>query len=393
MPTYKRPARKNPSGFGVVKGNKKERKIAKKRRTTISLFVAVVLVVVFLFLNAQAPGGVVEWAQNTFIFTSRVESWGETPLGSSARLLQTSGGNSLVLTDSAFVALNSAGNLRFNRAHGFTNPEMVTNGVRTVIFDRDGRGVRVHNLRDELLFNRTDNAIITAALSANGIMAFATHSTQRSVMSEIHIYNHNWRPITNINIHDYILADIAISDNGRLVYGLFLSARDGEISTIVKSFNARNGQELESVRFDGTLLFNISVMGNRVVVLGEDRVVSLRGNLGHVETHEFERGRLTGFDVSGDSVAVVLEEGEASVVKVISRGGRLVAEHEVYGRVSKVSRHGSAVVVARQQEILLINDNGRTSSGLAPEDTIDVGMSGRQVLVLGRNRVRRAEVE
>lgn len=393
MPTYKRPTRKNPLRFNIIRGNKSKRKIALKLRSAVILAGVLILAIIFMFINSLAPGGVIEWAQNTFIFARTDDGWGETSLGDSARILQTSNNNSMVLTDTALIGFNSAGNLLFNRLHGFTNPEMITNSTRTLIFDRDGRGVRVHNLRSELHFDRMDNAIITGDLSANGTVALATRSTQRSVMSEIHIYNHNWRDVNVINTYDYILTDIAISDNGRMVYGLFLSAHEGEIVSIVKSFNVRNGQMAERIDFNGIFLFNINIMGNRIAALGEDRVVSLRRNLSYLRSYEFGGGQMTKFDIGDSAIAVVLEDSEQSLIKVISRNARLVTEHEIYGEVLRVTRVSGAVIALRHQEILRIRDSGRTESGAAPADTIDVGMARRQVLALSGNRLRVVEVE
>jgi len=378
--------------FNVVQGNKTKRKNALKLRSAIMLAGVLLLVLVFIFLNSLAPGGVIEWAQNTFISASTFDGWGETPLGGSARVLQTSRNNSMVLTDTAFIGFNSGGNLLLNRLHGFTNPEMVAGGVRALVFDRDGRGVRVHNLRSELYFNRMENSIITADMAANGTMVIATRSSQRSVMSEIHIYNHSWRPVNVVNTYDYILTDIAISDNGRMIYGLFLNAYQGEIVSVIKSFNVRNGQMAERIDFNGIFFFNINVMGNRVVALGEDRVISLRRNLSPAGTHEFEGGQLTQFDIGDNEVAVVLEDGDLSLVKIISQNARLKASHKVYGEVSRIARVSGAVILLRYQEILRIRDNGRIESGQALADTVDIGMVGRRILTLSGNRLNVVEL-
>ncbi len=147
-----------------------------------------------------------------------------------------------VVTDEELIIKSQTGADLLRERHGFVSPGVTASGNRAVLFNRGSRDIRVYNRIALIAELRADNAIVDAAVSANGVLVVLSESDR--YMSQLSVYPNGkyeksmtWRGASGFPIC------CAVSENGGSAAVASVLTENGSLKTIVTSIDTNRQTE------------------------------------------------------------------------------------------------------------------------------------------------------
>ena len=306
------------------KFNIKNFKLTKKRQKILWLIlriaIIVILLAVFVFsaakkLNISAITNLNDNIKSFFASLTPGKGYPYQINSSSVRDITVLGGDLFVVMNDKTVVLDSTAKAIKETAHTYSTPAISIKGGKAVVYNRNGNRYRIENRTDTLFTGetKTDEKIITAALSKKGNLALATFSNESA--SKLQVYSSNYKNVIFawVCAQDSIVS-VDLSDNGKYVAVSSIGARDGEVYSKVSVFDFDYKDPVCEFEYFGTAILEVHfTTSNNVVAIG-DNLTSFIKNLKNREDKEYGTSTLSNYTFSEDGhlILVLSEHGSAN---------------------------------------------------------------------------------
>ena len=221
-----------------LSGKKSAAEKKKSRRRTIGLIIfgvaAAVLVVVILnwrvifspfrdiFLNVGKGGFPVNLP------------------GSAAYDMGELGGNFYLLTDTYLYTYTGGGAEIKSIQHGFNHPASSSTDRRVIVYDKNGKDLKVYSKSEEIFAKTMDDAIVFSKMGAGDRCAVVTTSTRYS--NYLYIFGGDGNQLFRWASPDEKIMGVCFSDNGKYIYVSVVGEENGELNCAVLCFDTTKKQ-------------------------------------------------------------------------------------------------------------------------------------------------------
>lgn len=292
-----------------------------------------------------------------------------------------------VLTDTNYMVLNDDGQEVVSAAHYMASPVMKTAGRYTLLYDENSTTYVLKTLSGNLLSDKTENSIVTGALSRSGKFALVTHYD--TAFSYVCVYSKSGSILHKWKSSSYYISDIAISPSGNYIAMSGVNTDGGVITSRVIVQKVGGNQNLREYTFNNTLLFSVDFTDtDRVTVVGDDLCAQLWVNEEKTTTFDYNGENIVDFDFSDNgNIALVLSQysdGKNCHVVVINSVGETVVDAATQLTSPSVELTGNCVNLVSQAHFYSYDFNGQlTDDAEVPADGQSAITSGSKILVNG----------
>lgn len=261
-----------------------------------------------------------------------------------------------IVTDTRFLVYTSTGRQIAGRQHGLSNPRIVTNGSRAVIYDAGGKQLKSETRFAEPFSATMDFPITTAAVSRTGTVAVATSS--ENYLSEMTVFGPSGNHIFNWDCADGRILALALSPDGSHCAASVVLSSGGDIESILYIYDLSKQTPLAAVKFPGTLLFSVTYRSSsRILGVGDNRAVSLDANGGQAGSYAYGDHSLKCYDAEPSSTVLVFSRygvGQDSTIVSLSADAKAQATVNT-GRNIKLIAGGDKVAALSTTGLLFFN--------------------------------------
>lgn len=333
--------------------NARRRRRGRHRRRIIGAAVAVVaFLYAFFNWDKLAPASVSASVRSFFgIFAS-----GQFPLTYSSGNFKGAvpiGSNFAVLTDSAITLYTPAGAQVWQHAHGMSNPSVVANGGRAVLFDRGGKQFRVETRFGEPFSASTDYPIVTACVGQSG--KFAVVSESGSYLSEVNVYDASYHSVFKWYSSQGRVLDAALSPDGKSMAAVTVGAKDGAITSTLNVFRLGSQKAVASRTVTGTLFYSLQYTSSgRIAAVGDNRTDFFTSDGKKDTTYSYDNRTLLSYYNAQGHTALALSAfsaGSQSTLVAFSGEGRVAGNKNISGEVTELFANGSRVAALRAGDV------------------------------------------
>ncbi len=349
-----KPQREKQS-FTILHGKKKSSRI--KRIVALSLIGAIVLSV--SLISIISPTGISELISNytaTFSFNSKLPV---TLNGSETYNVSFKNNSVFVLSDSDFSCYSKQGKFSYSDAHGFSSPVAVESQARCLVYDQNGKGVKIYNAKQLLLNFDCEYNILGADISRNGYFAVATKS--QNYTSMVTVYNKNGEVIYQWYCPEEIINAVAVSSNGKKIALCTLGVNNGNYNSKLYVLEFNSPDPVFQKEYSNALIYGIdSTSTKSFTVIGENFCDIISWKKHSVTTFT------TPYSVDGvksSNKYTVIEsarehnDGNATFT-VYNNKREQISSFDFDGSVDDFVIYGKNIMVLSRNKVFLINSDG-----------------------------------
>lgn len=221
-----------------VSGRKSAAEKKKSRRRTIGLIIfgVVAAVLVVVILNWRV---IFSPFRDIFLNVGK----GGFPVnlpGSAAYDMGELGGNFYLLTDTYLYTYTGGGAEIKSIQHGFNRPASSSTDRRVLIYDKNGKDLKVYSKSEEIFAKTMDDAIVFSKMGAGDRSAVVTTSTRYS--NYLYIFGGDGNQLFRWASPDEKIMGVCFSDNGKYVYVSVVGEANGELNCAVLCFDTTKKQ-------------------------------------------------------------------------------------------------------------------------------------------------------
>ncbi len=365
-----------------------------KRKTKIVFFVAAVLAVAIFVLAILSPVSLSESMSNFF-----------NTIGSGGYPLESVGGQVIdccsfgnhyyLLTDSSLKAYSASGKEIISIPHGFSNPMMVANESRALVFDQGGNSLIVANLSGVTNPYSSEHSILTATLARNGTYAVAAKSD--SYTSSVTVFSRKDKKIYEWNCAKDYINNIALSKNGKKIAFTTVNAVNAQISSKLYVFETDKTNSVYSKDLDtaAPLMLRSNKSG-----------FSLVTSVGYSFT-DWSNYKTT--DVSNDYTPAFFRQSSNRILQVFNRTsnttdnlivvlsdkGQKLGEFKFSGAISDIQIRGNHIYCISETNAYLFDKTGKLlKTGICSFGCERISVLGsRTVGIISDNGIEKFEID
>lgn len=381
------------TGFEV----EKLKPIFNKKQKSVIIIVSV-LVAVFLFVFLLSKFGLFSFEAVSVRISDGIFGSGKNfPVQVESENLDTIkvfDSGFLLLTDRCVTVYSEDGNEKYTYNHTYSNPGVVVNGDRAVVFDRDGKGFVLLTDEKDVYSGEADGNILTAFFSENGDYALSCKG--KKCTSEFTVYSSNHKIKFKWECAYENITSIALSDNGNLAGVALLGSENGEYYSGIQYFGYSYSEPLNSAVIKGVAPFEIAFTNNNTLTLFTDNgIYKLSQNSSDVEIiKEYYNTEFNSFSrlPSGAYILSLAKYGSTNLfnISLFSANGKLKKELSLDKEVISVSASEKYIFVLAEKEIMVYNHSCREVGHIDTEGKIyGIYPTDRFVFVNSLNSLRR----
>lgn len=147
--------------------------------------------------------------------------------GSAGYGLYELGENICLLTDTYLYTYNSDGANIAGIQHGLQNPAASSNSKRVMVYDRNGKGIKVFSRSAEVYSAAADDTIVFGQIGTNERCAFVTTSARYA--NCLYVLNGEGKQIFRYYSPDKKIMQVCFTDNEAGIFLTLMDERDGEL--------------------------------------------------------------------------------------------------------------------------------------------------------------------
>lgn len=383
---------KKPSAFRIHNGKKQIKKI---RRIIVLGFVATISLVLLL-ISFLSPTGIVEMYSNfssTFSLSSKlpVELTGTETYNISAK-----SNYFYLLSDTSLSVISNNGKRSFSDNHGFSSPVLCESEARCLVYDQNGKGVRVYNAKGLVLSYENKNAVFAADIARDGTFALAGKAENYTSM--VTVFDEDGKMLYEWYCPEETINSVAVAPNGKSVAVGTVSASDGEFESAVYVLKYDSADPIFEKRYDGEFIYSInSVSRKNFTVIFENKcdIIAWKDN----SVVSFETEYNVNFLRATNKYTVIASCRENNdgnyYFCVYNRKNQLDLSFDFEGHVDDFQIYGKNIFILSDNTVYLINNDGKIAkTGESPFGTVKiVPVSSGSCLAVGHNSVTKINLQ
>lgn len=300
-------------------------------------------------------------------------------------------GNLVLSTQGKVIVLNKNAKEVSGIQHTCKNPAIEISGNHILLYDREGKYVRLQDEKQVLWEQETPLPILKATLTKSGKMIFAVRDEKYA--SSVILYDKNFKELFTWNSSSEYIMDMAVSDNGRYMAVTAFATENAQLNSKVIIIDLKEQKEIGSFTYSDTTLFDVSFADSKTVVaVGDTKRVVITDFKNGGEEKSYENLVLKQFAdcENGAQVFAFSEYSSNKNVFTLYKGEKEVFSYSCTGTLKGVACDGKRVSVLVDGKVITLNSRGKEiGSSQTQIDALRCYVSGRNTYVLSAGAVER----
>lgn len=363
------------------------RKKRARRKTlfNFSVFVLIVLIVIFVAMN---------WSRLISPLKDAALDVGEGGFpvelpGSADYTLEGLGENFCLLTDTYFYTYNSDGAMISNVQHGMQNPVLSAGSRRALVYDRNGREIRLYSRNSEVYSTAVPDTIDFAEMGSGERCAVVTKSTKYS--NCLYVFSGDGKQIFRWASPMYLIDRVVFSPDDSSIFAAVCGTENGELQYSILRFDLDNADgSIWETAAGEHMVFSVEYTGSGLFAVTAGGALLLDPQTGEITAQTTFLRSVAQIPAGGDVRALLLRDsGGGEVLTVYGDDLEAAAAVSLSG-VEKVCVQGGSVYVLTDRE-LTVYDGSLTPTGTYQLDDVysDMILIGGNAYLLCYNSVQR----
>lgn len=385
-----------PDGAPPLRVVKKRKKGVLRVVVRLMLVVALLLLAFLVWRNWDTlnPGAVWHWLQVKVAGGEKGDGYPLPFEGGTVLKMQESGGQLALLTDNSFVMLNKTAGETVRRTHNYADPLMEVAGGYALVAETGGARWRLETSTSTVIEKQIGNALVTAAVNEDGMVACATDSDESHV-SEIVLFNRKGVEKFHWYSADLLVTDVAISADGKTLAATAVDASGGAIRSTLLVFDVTDATA-QPRRMTGrnVMLAAVEVLETGTVAAVGDTALWLLSPDGTEHRESFAGSQLLRYSVYGDRVVLALRAAGSSSggeVTELRADGSQAYSLPFSGAYRDLAATPTGALLLTDSAALRIENGAVTAQFPIAADGLLVAPYGDAVMVLELAQIERFE--
>lgn len=365
----------------------------RKRRRSITrfiIFVVIAAAVVIIIINRKqilAP----------FKDIAGKNAVGGFPIsiaGSANYIMGDMGENFYLLTDTYLYTYNSEGANLSDKQHGFQNPVCSSNSKRALIYDKNGKDMKIYSKSSELFAKSFDDTIVFAKMGTDERSAVVTTSTR--YFNYLYVLNSEGKQIFRWASPDEKIMQVCFGDGDKSVYVSVVGEKDGTLNSSVLRFNVDDDSgELWRASIGNNVSYSLELCSDGLYAVTPSGAYLIDQQTGETKAANSFSGEISGIPKT-DGVRAMLFRDTAS------NGEILIVYNDVLETKNALTLDNLSALEVKNGRLYALYRNTLTvyDSALQTIDTIelddeysDVKVIGDSAYLLGYDQVQKQKLK
>ncbi len=294
----------------IAKGKKKNGETDYlKLALCVGLVVLLVVGIVNVWRNRVdlSCANVAQCSRDSARLSGRGKGFPLTLSGSKVEQTEKLLGGVAVLTDTELQVYTSSSKQAMGAAHFMSNPMLKTCGRYAVLADIGNRMARLESVSGTIDTVKTDNPIISCAVSGAGDYAVVMQgsSYNSAMLSSVEVLNRKGEQLHLWHSSDYYITEAALSTDGRYLAMCGAAAKDGVMSSELIVHRVGTNEDHVRISCPETLLIEVGFTASGTIfAIGDERAYIISADGEKQQVLEYE-GELMAYDIDADSGAAL----------------------------------------------------------------------------------------
>ena len=256
----------------------RKQRIHKIRRKRFTIFLAVLLVLVLVYLIVTSYSEVATSDAKDFINTALASGSYPVSIDENVKMINSLNSSMALLSSSKLITLKGSGSVILSAYHGLTNAEISSRANRIIVYSQAGKSYKVYNRSYLLSAQNTEYEIAGAAVMPSARYCILTRGEEFT--SELHVFNKDTTKRFTWYGTDGFPMDVISSDSGDNVIVISVKGSEGRVITVVTMIDTESQKEIISYSVEG-LLVDAILDGDAATLVLDTKTVSLdnKGNI------------------------------------------------------------------------------------------------------------------
>ncbi|MFR5876837.1 MAG: DUF5711 family protein [Eubacterium sp.] len=254
-----------------------------------------------------------------------------------------------VLTDSSMTVLNpSDADVLYTFNHGYANPIIKCSGTYYCLVDQGANRLRLDTVNDNVYETKTENTILTADVSKNGTVIYATKSNDAK--STVFVYSKALKKQMELEVNSGYIVSVAIDSSGKKCAYAVVNSKDAKIVTTVYTINVGDDKERAAFDFVDSNLMDLHYSNSGdLYFVGTDCVSVITSQKKQKEVFKKGSANTVCFSYTSDNELVYVysdySESIDSTVAHINSSGKIKNSFKINQKTKYVSSSSNEICV------------------------------------------------
>ncbi|MCH5353199.1 MAG: hypothetical protein J1E06_07010 [Acutalibacter sp.] len=367
-------------------------------RVVIILILLVLGLALWMNRDGLSVDNIRSWIKLQFVGAGQGDGFPVSITGSSvfASNFASYGGDALILSDTAFTAVDPSGKEQLSLRHSLSQPAMHTAHGKTLLYNQDSTGYLVLSGTETVVRGTAEREILSGVVSSGGRYALGLHGSDGA--SELNVYQKDGTlQYTYSFARDYITA-IAMNYDGS--YGMTCTVRSerGELVSKVTVFDFNDPEPIASYETRDNLILDAAwTESGDLYAVGESALLMAKSTNYDFTEYSYDGRQLTAYrlDQNRAFLSISAYEHAGPCTLLVFRGNNEPVRVESPERIVSLSASGGTVGALVNTEVVFYDystgtEQGRIDGG---SDAKSIALnSERMAYVLGVSEIRTVEI-
>ncbi len=236
--------------------------------------------------------------------------------GSTAYDMGELDGNFYLLTDTYLYTYNDGGAEIKSTQHGFNHPASSAEDRRVLVYDKNGKELKMYSKSDEIFSRTMDDAIVFSQMGSNERCAVVTTSTRYS--NYLYILNNEGKQIFRWASPEEKIMRVCFSDRGNYVYVSVVGEQNGELNCAVLCFDITKEQgELWRASTGSSISYTLECLNDGIYTITEKGAFLFDKETGEIKAQNTFTKQINSVCDSEEMKAVVFRDSASNGVNVV----------------------------------------------------------------------------
>lgn len=266
-----------------------------------------------------------------------------------------------VLTDNSLSVITpSSAKLQYTFDHGYANPFVKYAGNYICMYDQSGTRLRLDTTQKPCYERVLDKSIITAAVSKNGTVAYATLGDKAK--SHLVVMNSSEIVKLDINVKSGYITSIALSENGKKCAYTTVNSVNSFLQTTVHIINVDAKKDTKTFDLTGVNVFDMHYTNtNDFYIIGDNMLAMVKNQKNLVQIIKQGGCYVSKYAYTTNNELVVeyseYENATTSKLAYINSKGKIKNSFDINGTIKYLSTNQNEITALFSDKIVVYSLN------------------------------------
>lgn len=263
------------------------------------------------------------------------------------------GNEILVLDEDIIYIFNRYGYKILYAKHGLSNPKVVSNSNRSIIFEQLGKRFQIYSKISKVFERELDTQIYNMAVSNSGKVAVIRGSNK--FLTTIEIWNEFYENIFTWNSAEKYVTSVTFSNNNKDFVASAIETQGVEYISTINFFNVNKDEKIAMVELKNEMVISVKYENNSVYVIS-DKNAYIFNNKAKLKYKYAYNGRMLNCYNNDISKYIVLvfdnyNRLENNNLVILDCMAKQVKEHKLKGKIKDIDAINKKICLLTDEDI------------------------------------------